>query len=102
VSPAELKAAGIEAYLVKPVKQSRLFDCVVSAMGKGVAETVPFKGAEPASSVICPAPSLPLEKVRILTKPVRPAELQAAFERWQSAVQQGLKKNKSAKSNIEV
>ncbi len=31
--PAELKAAGIEAYLVKPVKQSRLFDCV----GKAVA-----------------------------------------------------------------
>src|ERR1700732_3958218 len=36
--PAELKAAGIEAYLVKPVKQSRLFDCLVSAMGKAVAE----------------------------------------------------------------
>ena len=36
--PAELKAAGIEAYLVKPVKQSRLFDCVVSAVGKTVAE----------------------------------------------------------------
>ena len=36
--PAELKAAGIEAYLVKPVKQSRLFDCVVSAMGKAEAE----------------------------------------------------------------
>jgi CheY-like chemotaxis protein len=207
VSPAELKAAGIEAYLVKPVKQSRLFDCVVSAMGKGVAENVPFKVAEPASSFICPAPSLPLQKVRILlaednivnqkvalaqlwklgyradtvanglevlgalqqisydiilldcqmpeldgyeatrtirkrektaaqsysskspvyiiamtanamqgdrekcitagmddylTKPVRPAELQAAFERWQIAVLRGLKKNKSAKSNIEV
>jgi CheY-like chemotaxis protein len=37
--PAELKAAGIEAYLVKPVKQSRLFDCLASAMGKAVAET---------------------------------------------------------------
>ena len=36
--PAELKAGGIEAYLVKPVKQSRLFDCVVSAVGKAVAE----------------------------------------------------------------
>jgi two-component system sensor histidine kinase/response regulator len=36
--PAELKAAGIEAYLVKPVKQLRLFDCLASAMGKAVAE----------------------------------------------------------------
>jgi two-component system sensor histidine kinase/response regulator len=33
-SPAELKSAGIEAYLVKPVKQSRLFDCLANAMGK--------------------------------------------------------------------
>jgi signal transduction histidine kinase/CheY-like chemotaxis protein len=35
-SPEELASAGIEAYLVKPVKQSRLFDCMVSAMGKTV------------------------------------------------------------------
>jgi signal transduction histidine kinase/ActR/RegA family two-component response regulator len=40
VSPAELEATGIEAYLVKPVKQSRLFDCLVSAMGKTAAESV--------------------------------------------------------------
>jgi two-component system sensor histidine kinase/response regulator len=33
-SPAELKTAGIEAYLVKPVKQSRLLDCVVNAVTK--------------------------------------------------------------------
>jgi signal transduction histidine kinase/ActR/RegA family two-component response regulator len=40
VSPAELEATGIQAYLVKPVKQSRLFDCLVSAMGKTAAESV--------------------------------------------------------------
>src|SRR6202035_4479159 len=32
--PAELKAAGIEAYLVKPVKQSGVFDCVLRSAGK--------------------------------------------------------------------
>ena len=30
LSSAELKQLGIEAYLVKPVKQSRLFDCLIS------------------------------------------------------------------------
>ena len=29
VSSAELKRSGIEAYLVKPVNQSRLFDCLI-------------------------------------------------------------------------
>ena len=51
-SPAELKATGIEAYLVKPVKQSRLFDCLVSAMGKTVAESVVLKPVIPASAAI--------------------------------------------------
>jgi len=40
-SSEELKLADINTYLVKPVKQSRLFDCLVSAMGKApVHETV--------------------------------------------------------------
>ena len=65
-SPAELKTTGIEAYLVKPVKQSRLFDCVVSAMGKAVAENAAVKPAVSASAVIRSEPSLPLQKVRIL------------------------------------
>jgi len=51
-SLAELKAARIEAYLVKPVKQSRLLDCVVSAIGNAAA-----KSSEP---------SLPPEKMQIL------------------------------------
>jgi signal transduction histidine kinase/CheY-like chemotaxis protein len=51
-SPAELKAAGIEAYLVKPVKQSHLLECLVSAMGKAMAK--------PSESC------LPLEEVQIL------------------------------------
>ncbi len=49
----ELKAAGVDAYLVKPVKQSRLFDCVVDVLGRAAAEhvfTKEPKGAEPAKA----------------------------------------------------
>ena len=38
LSSAELKVAGIEAYLVKPVRQSRLFDCLVNVVGKSTDE----------------------------------------------------------------
>jgi PAS domain S-box-containing protein len=40
MSNEELKAAGIEAYLVKPVKRSRLFDCLVDVIGRTKAEHV--------------------------------------------------------------
>lgn len=59
--PAELKAAGIEAYLVNPVKQSRLFDCLASALGKAVPEPIAL-GTTAADSV--PGPLL--ENVIIL------------------------------------
>jgi two-component system, sensor histidine kinase and response regulator len=66
LSTAELKERGIEAYLVKPVKQSRLFDCMIKAMGNSMAENITFKLTAPASAGICSEPSLTLEKVRIL------------------------------------
>jgi two-component system, sensor histidine kinase and response regulator len=59
---AELKAAGVETYLVKPVKQSRLLDCVVSAMGR--INTSERTGA--TTTVISSEPSLLLDKVHIL------------------------------------
>jgi CheY-like chemotaxis protein len=37
LSAEELKVSDIDAYLVKPVKQSRLFDCIVTAMSKAVS-----------------------------------------------------------------
>jgi hypothetical protein len=33
-STEELKLADIDTYLIKPVKQSRLFDCLVNTAGK--------------------------------------------------------------------
>jgi signal transduction histidine kinase/DNA-binding response OmpR family regulator len=39
-SQNELKAAGVDAYLVKPVKQSRLFDCLVNVLGRAAAEHI--------------------------------------------------------------
>jgi signal transduction histidine kinase/CheY-like chemotaxis protein len=44
----ELKAAGIDAYLVKPVKQSRLFDCLVNVLGHADAEKAFVAPAESA------------------------------------------------------
>ena len=35
-SPEELEKAGIEAYLMKPAKQSRLFDCMANALDKAM------------------------------------------------------------------
>ena len=45
----ELKAAGVDAYLIKPVKQSRLFDCLINVLGTATAEHVfvPPKDAHP-------------------------------------------------------
>jgi PAS domain S-box-containing protein len=65
-TPAELKAAGIEAYLVKPVKQSRLFDCMVSALGNALSANSIRKPDAAIPASLCSKPGLPLEKVRIL------------------------------------
>ena len=39
-SQDELKTAGVDAYLIKPVKQSRLFDCLLTVLGRAAAEHV--------------------------------------------------------------
>jgi two-component system, sensor histidine kinase and response regulator len=62
LSPAELKAAGIEGYLVKPVKQARLLDCVVSSLSKKNT----FKLTVAARTAISSEPAPVLGRVRIL------------------------------------
>ena len=43
IDPKELKDAGIDAFLVKPVKQSRLFDCLAVVMTGEKGESAPAK-----------------------------------------------------------
>jgi two-component system sensor histidine kinase/response regulator len=63
MTKAELTAHGIDAYLVKPVKQSRLFDCLVDVVGSTRAEHIFAKPASPLPGT--PATGAPL-KARIL------------------------------------
>jgi len=66
-SPEELILQGVEAYISKPVKQLRLFDCLVNAMGrvgtKNSATLQPAISLSPATSL---RPSQPLDTMRIL------------------------------------
>jgi two-component system, sensor histidine kinase and response regulator len=62
----ELKAAGVEAFLVKPVKQSRLFDCLISVLGRSAAEHVFAKPAA-GSKAEAPLPETAhVQRARIL------------------------------------
>ena len=64
LSSAELRDANIEAYLVKPVRQSRLFDCLVSVMANGVDENAFAISAADDPAPISSKPKV--ENVRIL------------------------------------
>jgi PAS domain S-box-containing protein len=57
----DFKNAGIEEYLVKPVRQSSLYDCIVAVMAKAPA-TRPVFNAEPAP----PPPQPSGNRIRIL------------------------------------
>jgi two-component system, sensor histidine kinase and response regulator len=62
----ELKQIGINAYLSKPAKQSRLFECLVQAMGETAVAKVVSKSAVTAVVSISPDPNLQIEPLRIL------------------------------------
>jgi PAS domain S-box-containing protein len=59
----ELKAAGIDDCLVKPVKESRLFDCLATLMGRAAAQpTRQAKKVSPPTAAVAPVN----QKLRIL------------------------------------
>ena len=66
LSAQELRNTGIVAYLVKPVKQSHLFDCLMNAIGQTAAETffVHRAASLPVSTSLEPTPHR--ERPRIL------------------------------------
>jgi signal transduction histidine kinase/PleD family two-component response regulator len=66
LSAGELTEIGIDAYVVKPVKQSRLFECLINAIDKAAVENVLVKAPEPISISRFSGRSLDIEKVRIL------------------------------------
>ena len=60
----ELKEVGIDACVVKPVKQSRLLECLINAIDKTAVDNVLVNA--PGSISIFSEPNLDIEKVRIL------------------------------------
>jgi signal transduction histidine kinase/DNA-binding response OmpR family regulator len=63
-STEELKLANIDTYLIKPVKQSRLLDCLVNTLGKGLVQGTVAKSDRSAKDTSQADPQL--GKARIL------------------------------------
>jgi two-component system, sensor histidine kinase and response regulator len=66
VAAAEMKAAGIDASLGKPVKQSRLFDCLVSVISNAEAASLWSPKTSSAPTPISPGLRSKLKAARIL------------------------------------
>jgi two-component system, sensor histidine kinase len=66
LSPSELHKVGIDSCLIKPVKQTRLFDCLTQAISRGSAgATGPITDASTTARIPATV-SQPFEKTRIL------------------------------------
>ena len=66
LSGGELTEIGIDAYVVKPVKQSRLFECLINAIDKTAVDNMLVKAPVSISISRFPERNLDIEKVRIL------------------------------------
>jgi signal transduction histidine kinase/CheY-like chemotaxis protein len=66
LSAKEFKEFGIDSCLTKPVKQSRLFDCMMDAVDRAEAQTSHLKTVAPAVAAIPLEVPFPLQKMRIL------------------------------------
>jgi signal transduction histidine kinase/CheY-like chemotaxis protein len=66
LSPMKLQELGIDSCVIKPVKQSRLFDCIMDAIDRRTLQAVPLGSPAPASPAVCLEGPKPLEKMRIL------------------------------------
>ncbi len=66
LSTAEAARAGIDALLAKPVKHSRLLDCLVGVIGRTLAVSLSTQGATPRTFVLEPGLQAELRRTRIL------------------------------------
>jgi two-component system sensor histidine kinase/response regulator len=66
LSPTELQELGIDSYAIKPVKQSRLFDCMTNALDREATQNGLPVTVVPASPSVPVAGPPPFEKIRIL------------------------------------
>jgi two-component system, sensor histidine kinase and response regulator len=64
--PAELQKFGIDSCLIKPVKQSRLFDCMTDVISRAEAQTKPPKNVDSSFAENPLEIPLALAKMRIL------------------------------------
>ena len=62
----ELRAIGIDAYLIKPVKQSRLFDCLITVLSGDDEDAFTQAGAQPSDPSDAPLDLSRTQKARIL------------------------------------
>ncbi len=82
IEPSELKAAGIAAYLVKPVKQSRLFDCIAVVMTGEKSEPSAPKPAPVPGQPVAP-PKVAPKNVHILLAEDNPVNQKVALRQLQ-------------------